>query len=116
MLIYVLYILYAMKLLCDNIINFICLKATRLEFSLSKKLHFTKILNTELPNPGPAPDRYMLGQRQRRHPLLEAFAVVIGPTETRQRAGTPFAPYDIGQRPVTRSSHRAASSSIEAHV
>jgi hypothetical protein len=44
------------------------------------------------------------------------FAVVIGPTETRQRAGTPFAPYDIGRRPVTRSSHRAASSSMEAHV
>jgi hypothetical protein len=36
-LIYVLYILYSMKLLlCDNIINCICLKATRLEFSLSK--------------------------------------------------------------------------------
>jgi hypothetical protein len=53
----------------------------------------------------------MLGRRQRRHPSLGAFAVVVGPTETRQRAGTPFAPYDIGRRPVARSSHRAALSS-----
>jgi hypothetical protein len=58
----------------------------------------------------------MLGRRRRRHPSLEAFAVVVGPTETRQRAGTPFALYDIGRRPMTRSSHRAASSSMEAHV
>jgi hypothetical protein len=58
----------------------------------------------------------VLGRRRRRHPSLEVFAVVVGPTETRQRAGTPFAPYDIGRRPVTRSSHRAASSSMEAHV
>jgi hypothetical protein len=58
----------------------------------------------------------MLGRRRRRHPSLDAFAVVVGPTETRQRAGTPFAPYDIGRRPVTRSSHFATSSSMEAHV
>jgi hypothetical protein len=58
----------------------------------------------------------MMGRRRRLHPSLEAFAEVVGPTETRQRAGTPFAPYDIGRRPVTRSSHRAASSSMEAHV
>jgi hypothetical protein len=59
------------------------------------------------------------GQSQpprRRHPSLEAFAVVVGPTETRQRAGTPFARYDIGRRPVTRSRYRAASSNMEAHV
>jgi hypothetical protein len=36
----------------------------------------------------------MLGRRQRRHPSLEAFAAVVGPTEIK-RAGTPFAPYDI---------------------
>jgi hypothetical protein len=35
---------------------------------------------------------------------------------SRQRAGTPFAPYDIRRRPAMRSSHRAASSSTEAHV
>jgi hypothetical protein len=33
----------------------------------------------------------MLGRRQRRHPSLGAFALNAGPTETRQRAGTPFA-------------------------
>jgi hypothetical protein len=38
-----------------------------------------------------------------------------GPMETK-RAGTPFARYDIRRRPTTRSSHRAASSSSEAHV
>jgi hypothetical protein len=32
----------------------------------------------------------LLGRRQRRHPPLEAFAAVTGPTETK-RAGTPFA-------------------------
>jgi hypothetical protein len=58
----------------------------------------------------------MLGRRRIRHPSLEAFAEVVGPAETGHRAGTPFSPYDIGRRPVTRSSHRAASSSIEAHV
>jgi hypothetical protein len=58
----------------------------------------------------------LLGRRRRRHPSLGAFVVVVGPTETRQRIGTPFAPYDIGRRPVTRSSHHAASSSMEAHV
>jgi hypothetical protein len=29
----------------------------------------------------------MLGRRRRCHPSLEAFAVVVGPTETRQQAG-----------------------------
>jgi hypothetical protein len=58
----------------------------------------------------------LLGRRRRPHPSLEVFAVVVGPTETRQRVGTPLARYDIGRRPVTRSSHRAASSSMEAHV
>jgi hypothetical protein len=60
--------------------------------------------------------RRVLGRRRRRHPPLEAFVVVVGPTETRQRAKAPFAPYDIRRRPATRSSHRAASSSTEAHV
>jgi hypothetical protein len=59
---------------------------------------------------------WLLGRRRRRHPSLEAFAVVAGPTETRQQARTPFAPFDIGRRPTTRSSHRAASSSMEAHL
>jgi hypothetical protein len=59
--------------------------------------------------------RQVLGRRQRRHPSLEAFAAVVGPTEIK-RAGTPFAPYDIRWRPATRSSHRAAPSSSEAHV
>jgi hypothetical protein len=36
----------------------------------------------------------LLGRRQRRHPSLEAFAAVVGPTEIK-RAGTPFAPYNI---------------------
>jgi hypothetical protein len=59
--------------------------------------------------------RALLGRRQRRHPSLEAFVVVVGPTETK-RAGTPFPRYDIRRRPATRSSHRAASPSSEAHV
>jgi hypothetical protein len=50
----------------------------------------------------------MLGRRKRRHPSLEAFAAVTGPTETK-RARTPFARYDIRRRTATRSSHRAAS-------
>jgi hypothetical protein len=57
----------------------------------------------------------VLGRRQSRHPPLEVFAAVAGPTETKW-AGTPFARYDIRRRPATRSSHRAASSSSEAHV
>jgi hypothetical protein len=56
----------------------------------------------------------MLGRR--RHPLLEAFAALAAPTETRQRADLPFASYAIGRRPVTRSSHLATSSSMEARV
>jgi hypothetical protein len=47
----------------------------------------------------------VLGRRRRRHPSLDAFAVIVGPTETRQQAGSPFVPHVIGQRPVTRSSH-----------
>jgi hypothetical protein len=39
----------------------------------------------------------LLGRRRRRHPSLEAFAVVVGPTETRQRARTPFAPTTSGE-------------------
>jgi hypothetical protein len=45
----------------------------------------------------------MLGRRRRRHPSLDAFAVIVGPTETRQRAGSPFAPYVTGRRPVTKT-------------
>jgi hypothetical protein len=58
----------------------------------------------------------MLGRRRRRHPSLDAFAAIVGPTETRQRTGSPFVPYVIGRRPVTTSSHLATSSSMEAHV
>jgi hypothetical protein len=58
---------------------------------------------------------HVLGRRQRRHPSLEAFAAVVGPTEIK-RAGTPFAPHDIRRRPATRSSHHAASPNSEAHV
>jgi hypothetical protein len=47
----------------------------------------------------------MLGRRRRRHPSLDAFAAIVGPTETRQRTGSPFVPYVIGRRPVTRLSH-----------
>jgi hypothetical protein len=57
----------------------------------------------------------LLGRRQRRHPSLEAFADVAGPTETK-RAGIPFALSGTRRRPATSSSHRAASSSSEAHV
>jgi hypothetical protein len=46
----------------------------------------------------------MLGRRRRRHPSLDAFAVIVGPVETRQQAGSPFVPHVIGRRPVTRSS------------
>jgi hypothetical protein len=58
----------------------------------------------------------MLGRRRRRHPSLDAFAVLAAPTKTRQRAYLPFVPYATGRRPMTRSSHLAASSSMEAHV
>jgi hypothetical protein len=47
----------------------------------------------------------LLGRRRRRHPSLDAFAVIVGLTETRQQAGSPFVPHVIGRRPVTRSSH-----------
>jgi hypothetical protein len=49
--------------------------------------------------------RQLLGRRRRRHPSLDAFTVIVGPTETRQQAGSPFVPHVIGRRPVTRSSH-----------
>jgi hypothetical protein len=39
---------------------------------------------------GLKPGTALLGRRQRRHPSLEAFAAVAGPTGTK-RAGTPFA-------------------------
>jgi hypothetical protein len=57
----------------------------------------------------------MLGQRQRRHPSLEAFAAVAGLTETK-RAGTPFARFSTRRRPAVTSSRSAASSSSEAHM
>jgi hypothetical protein len=58
----------------------------------------------------------MLGRRRRRHPSLDAFAVLAAPTETRQRVDLPFVPYVTGRRPVTRSSHLATLFGIEAHV
>jgi hypothetical protein len=60
--------------------------------------------------------KWLLGRRRRRHPSLEAFAALAAPTETRQRADLPFVSYAIGRRPVTRSSHLATSSSMEARV
>jgi hypothetical protein len=57
----------------------------------------------------------MLGRRRRRHPSLDAFAVIVGQTETRQRASSPFVPFVTGRRPVTRSSCLATSSSTQAH-
>jgi hypothetical protein len=41
-------------------------------------------------DPGEA--KVLLGRRRRRHPSLDAFTVIVGPTETRQRAGSPFVP------------------------
>jgi hypothetical protein len=58
----------------------------------------------------------MLGRRRRRHPSLEAFAVLAAPTETRQRADSPFIPHVTERRPVTRLSHLATLSNMEAHV
>jgi hypothetical protein len=58
----------------------------------------------------------MLGRRQRRHPLLDAFADLAAPTETRRLADLPFSLRVAERRPVTRSSHLAASSNMEAHV
>jgi hypothetical protein len=63
-----------------------------------------------------SPSTTLLGRRRRRHPSLDAFAVIAGSTETRQQAGSPFVPYVTGRRPVTRSPHLALSSSMEAHV
>jgi hypothetical protein len=58
----------------------------------------------------------LLGRRRRRHPSLEAFAVLAAPTVTRQRVDLPFVSYAAGRRPVTRSSHLATSSRMEARV
>jgi hypothetical protein len=58
----------------------------------------------------------MLGRRRRRHPSLEAFTVLAAPTEARRLAALPFVPRVAGRRPVTRSSHPAASSNMKAHV
>jgi hypothetical protein len=58
----------------------------------------------------------MLGRRRRRHPSLDAFANLAAPTETRRLADLPFVPRVAGRRPVTRSSHLAASPNMEAHV
>jgi hypothetical protein len=66
--------------------------------------------------PFPVEPCKLLGRRRRRDPSLDAFAAFVGPTETRQRTGSPFVPYVIGRRPMTRSSHLATSSSMEAHV
>jgi ribonuclease HI len=60
--------------------------------------------------------RLVLGRRRRRHPSLEAFAVLAASMETRQQADLPFASYPTGRRPVTRSSHLATPSSMEARV
>jgi hypothetical protein len=65
---------------------------------------------------GVPPQEQVLGRRRRRHPSLEAFAVLAAPTVTRQRADLPFVSYAAGRRPVTRSSHPATSSRMEAHV
>jgi hypothetical protein len=58
----------------------------------------------------------MLGRRRRCHPSLDAFADLAAPMETRRLADLPFVPRVAERRPVTRSSHLAASSNMEAHV
>jgi hypothetical protein len=58
----------------------------------------------------------MLGRRRRRHPSLDAFADLAALMETRRLADLPFVPHVVGRRPVTRSSHLAASSNMKAHV
>jgi hypothetical protein len=58
----------------------------------------------------------MLGRRRRRHPSLDAFANLVVPTEARRLADLPFVPRVAGRRPMTRSSHPAASSNMEAHA
>jgi hypothetical protein len=58
----------------------------------------------------------MLGQRRRRHPSLDAFVDLAGSTETRRRADLPFFLHAARRRPMTRSSHLATSSYMEAHV
>jgi hypothetical protein len=58
----------------------------------------------------------LLGRRRRRHPSLEASAVLAAPTVTRQRTDLPFVSYVAGRRPVTRSAHLATSSRLEARL
>jgi hypothetical protein len=58
----------------------------------------------------------VLGRRRRRHPSLDAFADLAGSTETRRRTDLPFARHGAGRRPMTRSSHLATTSCMEAHV
>ncbi len=57
----------------------------------------------------------MLGRRRRRHPSLDAFAVLAAPTETRQRADSPFIPHVTERRPVTRLSHLATLSTVQQY-
>jgi hypothetical protein len=61
-------------------------------------------------------NRRTVGTKAKRHPLLEAFAVLAAPTVTTQRADLPFVSYAARRRPVTRSSHLATSSRMEARV
>jgi hypothetical protein len=58
----------------------------------------------------------MFGRRRRRHPSLDASVDLAAPTETRRLADLPFVPHVAGRRPVTRSSHLATSSDMEARV
>jgi hypothetical protein len=58
----------------------------------------------------------VLERRRRRHPSLDAFAYLAAPTETRRLADLPFGLRVAGRRPVTRLSHLAASSNMEAYV
>jgi hypothetical protein len=60
--------------------------------------------------------KMLLGRRRRRHPSLDVFADLAAPTETRRRADLPFVPHIAGRRPMTRSSHLATSSNMDAHV
>jgi hypothetical protein len=90
-----------------------CQKPPRNHFERGQRLHHLAMSS--------APDDWslggqMLGRRRRRHPSLDAFANLTAPTETRRLADLPFVPHVAGRRPVTRSSHLAASSNMEAHV
>jgi hypothetical protein len=80
------------------------------------KKQLTELQEAGYVRPSSSPWGALLGRRRRRHPSLEAFAALAAPTETRQRADLPFVSYAIGRRPVTRSSHLATSSSMEARL